>query len=79
MFVVKMKNKTIGIMLMNMSINIVKSMLAPCLAACVSLLHFNLGNLLYEKINPLKSERENLWKKLKRAKADEEKKKKIEN
>ena len=28
---------------------------------------------VYEKINPLKSERENLWKKLKRAKADEEK------
>lgn len=27
----------------------------------------------YEKINPLKSERENLWKKLKRAKTDEEK------
>ena len=28
---------------------------------------------VYEKINPLKSERENLWKKLKRAKTDEEK------
>ena len=27
----------------------------------------------YEKINPLKSERENLWKKLKRVKTDEEK------
>lgn len=29
--------------------------------------------LTYEKINPLKSERENLWKKLKRVKTDEEK------
>lgn len=29
--------------------------------------------LTYEKINPLKSERENLWKKLKRAKTDKEK------
>jgi hypothetical protein len=28
---------------------------------------------IYEKINPLKSERENLWKKHKRAKTDEEK------
>lgn len=34
--------------------------------------------LAYEKINPLKSERENLWKKLKRAKT-EENKKSIEN
>lgn len=33
----------------------------------------NYQKSVYEKINPLKSERENLWKKHKRAKTDEEK------
>ncbi len=33
----------------------------------------NYQKLAYEKINPLKSERENLWKKLKRTKTEDEK------